>query len=639
MNQSQILLIGPPNTGKTSLFNWLTGFNNKVINYPGSTISLSKGQLLKKYDYSGSVIDSPGTYSLSKPQSEDEEISLKILSQSHQKTLVVLLLDTTKLEVQLPLFFELKSKALPVVLVLTMSDLLPKESRPDSQKLSQILEAPVIPIQSKTGEGVLQLIDCLKAGNPRDGERNRERQKKANTTTQIKAHKQDEENRLSLLNRCKKIVQSSLISHPPRPKKNLFLSQKWDRFFLHPKMGLLFFAGIMFALFSSIFWLATPFMELLDTGFSFLMDSSQQALSFSPLLADLTSQGIIGGFAAVAIFVPQIFILFAGIAFLEDSGYLARAVALMDGPLSKIGLSGKSFVPFLSGYACAIPAILSAKSLSHKKEKRMVFFSLPFMSCSARLPVYALLLSFLFYKDSVWKPGLFLTGIYIASFFIGILAVAVLNKIIKKDKAESFLLDLPLYRRPSFFKIMHQAFKQSQHYLFKAGPAIFIVSLGIWLLSHFPYNEALSSSQQLAGSYAGQIGQFLEPVFQLMGLDWRVGICLILAFAAREVFVSSLLLIFTISQASDLSVMDSLLETMKTAVNSQGELIFTLPSVLALIVFFMLSLQCLSTSAIVYKESGSWKFTLTQFVTLNLLAGLVAVICYQGLNLDFYFSA
>ena len=624
MNPPQLILIGPPNTGKTSLFNWLTGFNNKVINYPGSTVSLSKGQLLKKYAYSASVIDSPGTYSLSKPQSEDEKISLKILSQSTPKPLVILLLDTTKLEIQLPLFFELKSKALPVVIALSMSDLLEKKFRPDSKKLSQILETPVIPIQTKTGEGVLQLIETVKSYD---------------FSKIKKPNKMNKENRLSILNHCKKIVQSSLKNIPSSQKsfsyekENLFLSHKWDRFFLQPKMGLIFFAMIMFLLFSSIFWLATPFMTAIDSFFSFLMAHSFQWLSFSPLLADLTSNGIIGGFAAVTIFLPQIFILFAGIAFLEDSGYLARAVALMDGPLSKIGLSGKAFVPFLSGYACAIPAILSAKSLSNKKEKQMVFFTIPFMSCSARLPVYALLLSFLFYKDSLWKPGLFLTVIYIASFLIGAVAVFVLNKILKPDKTDPFLLDLPVYRSPSFLKIVNQAFKQSQHYLVKAGPAIFVVSLGLWLLSHFPYSAGLSDSEQMSQSYAGQIGQFLEPVFQLMGLDWRVGICLILAFAAREVFVSSLLVIFMITKTSDLSVMDSLLETMKTAVDTQGALVFSTPSVCALIVFFMISLQCLSTSALVYKESASLKFTITQFMTLNLLAGLIAVACYQGLSL------
>ena len=614
MSETKLLLIGPPNTGKTSLFNWLTGFKNKVVNYPGSTVSLSKGRLLKKYSYSALAIDSPGIYSLLNPQSEDEEVSLKILSENKEKPIVILVLDISKLEIQLPLFFELKNKGFSVVIVLTMSDLLPKKSCPDSKKLAELLKAPVISVQSKTGEGVLKLIQTLKG------------------YSFPKTNKQDEENRVSLLNRCKKIVQSSLSpEHSLMDKENLFLSQKWDRFFLDPKIGLLLFSLIMFFLFSSIFWMATPFMTALDSFFSFLIDKSYSLLSFSPLLADLAGKGVIGGFAAVLIFLPQIFILFAGISFLEDTGYLARAAALMDGPLSKIGLSGKAFVPFLSGYACAIPAILSAKSLTSKREKLMVFFAIPFMSCSARLPVYALLLSFLFYKDSLWKPGLALTLIYIGSFLVGVLAVSILNKILKKEKSEAFLLDLPVYRSPSLLKIINRAFKQSQHYIVKAGPAIFTVSLGLWALSHFPYLEGLSDSEQMAQSYAGQMGQFLEPVFQLMGLDWRVGICLILAFAAREVFVSALLVIFMITKDS-MSLMDSLLETMKTAVNSEGALIFSTASSLSLIVFFMISLQCLSTSAIVYKESGSLRFSILQFVVLNASAIMIAILCYQALN-------
>ena len=389
----------------------------------------------------------------------------------------------------------------------------------------------------------------------------------------------------------------------------------------------------MFGLFSSIFWLATPFMDIIDKIFSFLIEQTGQSLAFSPKIADFISEGILASFGSVLVFVPQIFILFMGISLLEDTGYLARAVALMDGPFSKIGLSGRSFVPFLSGYACAIPSILLARNLNSKREKFMTLFSIPFMSCSARLPVYALLLSFLFYGQSAWKPGLALSLIYIASFFLGVSAVFFLNLFLKKEEKEIFLLDLPIYRRPVLTKILQNAGKRTQHYIIKAGPAIFTVALAIWLLIHFPLQPELSPAERIQHSYAGQIGRIVEPLFGAMGLDWRVGVALIAAFAAREVFVSVLVLVFSITAVAEETLSQSLLETMKAASHADGSLIFTTTSVLGLIVFFMFSLQCLSTSAVIYKESGSLKLAITQFLTLNVLAYFMSVLVYQGLNM------
>ena len=376
-----------------------------------------------------------------------------------------------------------------------------------------------------------------------------------------------------------------------------------------------------------------PFMDAIDKIFSFFIEQTSRGLAFYPQIADFVSEGVLASFGSVLVFVPQIFILFIGISLLEDTGYLARAVALMDGPFSKIGLSGRSFVPFLSGYACAIPSILLARNLKSKRERFMTFFSIPFMSCSARLPVYALLLSFLFYGQSAWKPGLALSLIYIASFFLGVATVFFLNLFLKKEEKEVFLLDLPIYRRPVFTKVFQNAGKRTQHYIVKAGPAIFTVALAIWLLSHFPLQPELSPAERIQYSYAGQMGRVVEPLFGAMGLDWRVGVALIAAFAAREVFVSALVLVFSITAVTEETLSQSLLETMKSASHADGSLIFTTASVLGLVVFFMFSLQCLSTTAIVYKESGSLKLAVTQFLTLNILAYFISVLVYQGLNL------
>ena len=612
-NKKHIFLIGPPNSGKTTLFNWLTGFKQKAINYPGSTVFLSVGELLEKYKLFADVTDSPGLYSLFS-QLESEKASRQSLFKKEQ--IVVLVLDASKLEAQLPLFFQLKSAGFCPLIVLTMEDLLPKKSKINTRQLAQLLKSPVVSVQGLIGSGMDELTNHLRnfpMTNPR-------------SVKEISDWDQKKYN--ESLNQSKDIVRQSLKRGGER--ENIFHSQKWDRFFLHPQRGLFLLALIMFGLFSSLFWLAEPFMSVIDRAFSFLIAQTKQSLSAYPQAADFVSHGLLSSFGAVLIFVPQIFILFAGISLLEDSGYLARAVALMDGPLSKIGLSGRSFVPFLSGFACAIPSILLARNLSSKRERLMTFFAVPFMTCSARLPVYALLLSFLFYGQSAWKPGLVLSLIYFASFFLGMLAVFFLNRFLKKEEEEIFLLDLPVYRRPVLKKVLQNASQRTKHYLVKAGPAIFVVALAIWLLSSFPFQPGLSPAERIQQSYAGQIGQVIEPLFSAMGLDWRVGTALIAAFAAREVFVSSLVLIFSLSFVGEGALTHSLL--MKSAHHLDGSLIFTPASVTALIVFFMFSLQCLSTTAIVYKESGSLKLALAQFFALNILAWLAAVLSYQSLS-------
>jgi len=619
--KKHIVLAGPPNAGKTTLFNWLTGFKHRAINYPGSTVLLSVGSILEKYNCPAELVDTPGIYSLFS-QSEDGKTTNQALFENKNLSALIVVLDASKLEIQLPLLLQLKSAGFPFVVALTMWDVLPKHSALDISILRRLLNSPIVPVKGLIGDGVAELVKELE--NLED---------KNFKIKQIKPWGQMKFNQA--LNQSKDIVQQSLIEKNQDPKEkrgSLFHSDKWDRLLLHPKKGLFLFACIMFGLFSSIFWLAAPFMDSIDEIFSFLIKQSNQYLAVYPQMAELT-HGLLASFGAVLVFVPQIFILFVGISLLEDTGYLARAVALMDGPFSKIGLSGRAFIPFLSGYACAIPSVLMARSLSSKREKFMTFFSIPFMSCSARLPVYALLLSFLFSGQSAWKPGVVLSLIYIASFFLGISAVFILNLFLKKEDKEVFLLDLPLYRPPVLKKVLQNAGHRTKHYVVKAGPAIFTVALTIWILSHWPIQPELSPAERIQQSYAGQIGKFVEPVFGAMGFDWRVGVALIAAFAAREVFVSALVLVFSLTAASEENLTHSLLEAMKNASHSDGSLIFTTASISALIIFFMFSLQCLSTTAIVYKESGSFKLAVTQFIALNSLAYIMSVLVYQSFNL------
>jgi len=615
---SPVALVGPPNSGKTTLFNWLTGFKHRTINYPGSTVSVSSGYLHLKYKFNLPLIDTPGTYSLF-PKSVDEEVTRDSLFNDKNVQTVILVLDGSKLEIQLPLFFQLKEAGFNIVVALTMWDLI-STSHLDIDQLQTRLGVPVVPINGLIGGGVFDLVKQIKSV---DHSQVTSIKKLSNwSVSDLKQAVQKSKEIYNLI--AKKVVQD---------KKNLFVSQTFDKFFLHPRGGLMCFGVIMFSLFSSLFWLAEPFMNYVDSLFSFLIDKTYH-LGSNSLIIDFLANGILGSFGAVLVFVPQIFILFLGISLLEDTGYLARAVALADGPLSKIGLSGRSFIPFLSGYACAIPAIMAARNLSSLRERWMVFFAVPFMSCSARLPVYALLLSFLFYGQSAWKPGLVLSLIYVASFLLGVVAVSLLNVFLKSEKrSKPFILDLPVYRRPVWFKIFQNSWKRTKHYVFNAGPAIFTVALIVWVLTHFPRDASESAAVQIQNSYAGQIGKIIEPIFEMMGVDWRVGVGLIAAFAAREVFVSSLALVFNITKVSDETMTHSLIENMKTAVHSNGEVVFSVPSVIALIVFFMVSLQCVSTTAIVYKESQSFKLATLQLVGLNILAYILAILSYQSLNL------
>ncbi len=617
-HSQHIALVGQPNSGKTTLFNWLTGFKNRVINYPGSTVFISSGNLHKKYKLPITLIDTPGAYSLF-PKSTDEEVTRDYLFNNENLKAVILILDGSKLEIQLPLFFQLKEAGFKIIVALTMWDLISKDSL-DIDQLQKSLGVPVVLINGLIGGGVCELVEQLPPLL----------NSKSSLVQNLKPWSVKELNKAV---EKSKDIYSSISTKVRQKRANLFISQKFDKFFLHPKGGLVLFGAIMFALFSSLFWLADPFMGYVDSAFSFLIDKTY---NFNPtsLIIDFLANGILASFGAVLVFVPQIFILFLGISLLEDTGYLARAVALADGPLSKIGLSGRSFIPFLSGYACAIPAVMAARNLPSPRERLMAFFAIPFMSCSARLPVYALLLSFLFYGQSSWKPGLVLSLIYVGSFLLGIISVSILNIFLKSDKQNRpFILDLPIYRRPIWIKTLQNAWKRTEHYIFKAGPAIFTVALIVWAITNFPRNMDWSEVEQIQNSYAGQIGRVIEPIFELMGVDWRVGVGLITAFAAREVFVPSLALVFNITNVSNETMTSSLIENMKVAVNSSGELIFSMASVIALIVFFMVSLQCVSTTAIIYKESRSLKLALTQLISLNILAYLLASLSYQGLSL------
>ena len=392
---------------------------------------------------------------------------------------------------------------------------------------------------------------------------------------------------------------------------------------------MIFFA-LMLLLFSSIFWAAAPAMDAVDKGFSWLSDTVR-GLSPDNLLIEFLSNGVIAAMGTVFVFVPQIFILFLGIILLEDSGYLARSATLVDKPLSKLGMGGRSFVPILSGYACAVPAMMAARTINSRRERWLTLFILPLMSCSARLPVYALLLAFLFHGKPAYFAGLALALIYLASLIAGGIAALIAGRFLKVEDRSFFMMELPVYRKPKPSLVMRQALMRTSSYLKRAGMPIFIFTLIIWGASTFPNAREKDNVQRMSTSYAAQIGHVIQPVFTPMGGDWRTGVGLMSAFAARETFVSSLALVFQVTSDDEATLKDSLLQKMQDAKAPTGFPLFTLASSLGLILFFMIALQCLSTVSIAAREEN-WNFALMQLVVYNVVAYVLSVGLVQGLR-------
>jgi ferrous iron transport protein B len=410
---------------------------------------------------------------------------------------------------------------------------------------------------------------------------------------------------------------------------------KIDQFLLHPILGGIVFLILMTLLFSSIYWVAQPFMDLIESSFGFISELVKN--NIQGLFGQFLSDGIIAAVGGVVIFVPQIFILFLLIGFLENTGYLARIAALVDKPLSFIGLGGRSFVPMLSGFACAVPAIMATRNIKSKKEKLIAQFVIPFMTCSARLPVYALILGFLFADKNPLYAGFSMAILYFMAIVIGAISSGIISKIVGGNEKSQLSLDLPLYRVPRFKILFLQAIEKSKSFLMKAGPIVFVLALVLWAASSFPRhldNETRTAAEITEQSYAAQFGKSIQPVFEPLGVDWRVGFGILSAFAAREVFVSAMAIVFHIEGEDDEQT-TGLLEKMKTAKFESGpyidQPIFTVASCVGILIFFMIALQCLSTFAILKKESGM-TLAMAQLISSNVVAYALAVSAVQILK-------
>ncbi|MBX3034972.1 MAG: ferrous iron transporter B [Bdellovibrionaceae bacterium] len=619
-------LVGAPNTGKTTLYNWLTGSRFKTVNYPGATVEYAIGDLVAHLREDGEnspfrLIDTPGVYGLN-PKSADEEVTVKALFQLPGLGAVdgvLVVVDGTQLERHLHLALEVKNAGFPFVVAVTMADLLRREGLElDLAALSKSLGAPVVSFEGLLGGGLREIVTGLRA-LPARGE--------------VRAP----EVKIEVAQRQARELATLALSRVDRPQERLRRvtenTRRLDAVLLHPILGPALFFLIMAALFSSIYWMAAPFMDFIDGGFSSLAAWAHGEGEVGPL-RDFVANGVIASFGAVLVFVPQIFILFVGIGLLESTGYLARAATLIDRPFSKLGLTGRSFVPILSGFSCAVPALIATRNISSRRDRWITNFVIPLMTCSARLPVYALLLGFVFADQPAFVAGLALAGLYFGAMLIGALAAAILNQLIPKDAASILMMELPLYRRPRVRVVLRQSLTRTWAYARRAGPIILTIAILMWVGTNFPNYNMEDPTEKLAQSYAGRIGQWIEPVVEPMGVDWRVGVGLMSAFAAREVFVSTLAVAFHVTAEDEDGQAESLIKQMETATRaSDGAKIFTPATVAGLIVFFMIALQCMTTFAVAQRESGSWKFAFGQLVIFNIVAYVLAILTVHGLRL------
>ena len=615
-----VCLVGMPNSGKTTLMNALTGGNFKTANYAGVTVSLLRGRSKPEYGTPRNIVDLPGVHSSVAP-SPEEELAVEVIEGRHSKVkpdAFILVVDATQPERHLKFGGLVGRQGKPTVIALTMVDLLDRTGQSvNALKLSNALGIPVIPVDPRTGRGVKEVFASLDGlsgmlwmGNALSEV----------SSEPVVAFKQVQD----LLRR------SGAVTRTAQPDS---LTSRIDRFVLHRYLGFPVFFLVLISLFAAIFWLAQPFMDMIDGAFTFAA-SSVTSLAPESVLVRFLGDGVIAGVGAVAVFFPQIMILFFLMTLLEDSGYLARGATLVDRPLSYLGLHGRSFVPMLSGFACAIPAVFAARAIPARRERLLTIWILPLMSCSARLPVYALLLAAVL-SGAAWQAGIALAAIYISSLLIGSLVAGVTARIFMKHRQPSLLaMELPAYRVPRWWPILRMTWARGSAYLKRAGVPIMIVSAVLWIISNFGYVPgAPIAATPMDQSFASELGQKIEPVLRPMGADWRVGVGLISAFAAREVFVSSLAIVFGVDTDDEQTQQEGLLKQMRTATFADtGQKIFTPASIIGLIVFFFFSLQCFSTVAVVRKEMNSWKLAGLQLLFYTGLGYTLAVVTVQSLR-------
>ena len=636
-NQLNVLLVGNPNTGKSTLFNALTGLHQKVGNFPGVTVDKKSGSF-KVNDTTIEVVDLPGTYNLT-PNSEDEKVTEEYVKTAKDDDVIVVVADVTNLKRNLLLLTQVIDLDKKVVLVLNMMDLLQQNKQEiNVEKLASLLGIQVVPINAQIGKGVGELKQAVlnaKAGSIKFIE---ETKSSAVDETMLRYQK------------LHQIVEQCIVTKGE--DKNIGLTRKIDNIITHKYYGYLIFLSLMLLIFQAIFsWSSYP-MELIENGFLALGEWLGETLP-EGVLNDLIVNGIVAGLSGVFVFVPQIAILFAFIIILEDTGYMSRVSFLMDRILRQFGLNGKSIIPLLSSTACAVPAIMSARTINNFKERLITIMVAPLISCSARIPVYTLLIALVIPKEKTFGffnlQGLLMMGLYLIGFIAALTAAWVMKMLIKSKERSSFIMEMPIYRMPRWKNVGLSIFSKVNVFLFDAGKIIVAISIILWVVSSYApsgkfeqieakyaqldtenlsqENQSQIASEKLEASYAGIIGKTIEPLIQPIGFDWKIGISLVTSFAAREVFVGTMATLYSVGAVDNTS---SIREKMMMAKNTQtGEKLYTLATTLSLLLFYAFAMQCMATLAVVYRETKSIKWPLVQLVYMGILAYTSSFIVYQ----------
>jgi ferrous iron transport protein B len=633
----KILLIGNPNSGKSSLFNQLTGIFQKIANYPGVTTEKKSG-ILKTSQHEFEIIDLPGCYSLY-PNSIDEKVVIDELI-NHHSELIIFVADASNLQRSLLLYTQVADCHIPNIVVINMADELSRKGEEiDIDFLSKELGVPVFQANSKKGEGINSIIQFIENGDFKAnedffGNSDLFENKMNNHALNYQEWQQyvyetannaiiENTKRKEIIFRYNKI--EKILQLTTRKTAKAFKRLRWtdrvDQWALHPVIGYAVLFLILFAVFQTLFTLASYPMEWLDSLFGAIA-SYLQTFENPKWFIEFLAEAVIPGIGGVLIFIPQIALLFLLNTFLEESGYMARIVFLLDRFMRRFGLSGKSILPLLSGNACAIPAMASTKAIPTHKERLITILTIPFMTCSARLPVYALLISI---TIPLKFQGATLLGLYLLGVIFALLFAWILDKNIQTKEKSFLIMELPPYRLPSFRNVVTNIKNAVIPFVMTAGKFIISISIILWLLGSFHFENRQLERTHIENSFLSQIGKSIEPAIRPLGYDWKIGIALLSSFAAREVFVSTLATLYQIDSEDE----GTIFEKIKNQKNAKTlEPIYTTAVGVSLLLFYAFALQCMSTLAAMKKETRSWKYPLFSFVIMFILAYSSAFAAY-----------
>ncbi|MDF2190965.1 ferrous iron transport protein B [Paraflavitalea sp. CAU 1676] len=701
----QIALVGNPNSGKSSLFNALTGMNQKVGNFPGVTVDKKSGKTALSDAMTATIIDLPGTYSLY-PRREDEWVAYRVLMNQDkevQPEMVLLIADASNLKRNLLFASQIIDLKIPVVIGLTMMDLAKqKDIKIDVAELERELGVPIIPINPRKNKGIPQLKKALEQtaqhlykAPVRDFINNealapaavkevkevvadlsdyeaihylinhesfaldsgmQEKIESIEVSNKFNHTKTQAEEILQRYQRIGAILKQS-VSEPTALQKTLF-TEKLDDILLHRRWGYLILISVLFLLFQSVFWLAEYPMTFIEWSFAEISGFFSRVLP-EGWWSDLFINGLIAGIGGIVVFIPQIMILFGLITILEDTGYMARISFLTDKLMRKVGLNGKSVMPMISGFACAVPAIMSARNIENKKERLLTIFVTPLMSCSARLPVYTILIGLVIPKQTllgfIGLQGLVMMGLYLLGLVMALVTAYIAKWFIKIKEKSYFILELPIYRAPRWKNVVVTMVSKAKIFVVDAGKVIIVISLILWALSSYGPKDRMAAvhtkyeqlaqqqpekadelerekgTELLENSYAGILGKSIEPAIKPLGYDWKIGIALITSFAAREVFVGTMATLYSVEGGADADE-STLTEKLHAATRSDGSKVYTLATGLSLMIFYVFAMQCMSTLAIVKRETQSWKWPILQLVYMTGLAYVMSLLAFHLFN-------